>query len=103
MSNDAYSNMDADTKAAIHDNYIDEQTRQYEKRKELINKFMDGWAKYNKIPLFRNVIDAAVRGADPWDLIDKLIDVNVEQSEAIKNYLILHAYPSKIEIPKYGI
>jgi len=95
---DAYSNMDADTRAAIHDNYIDEQEREYQKRKELIEKFMDGWVKYNKIPLFRNVIEAAVRGADPWDIINWLVDMNTEQAERIKEYLTLHAYPQRIAI-----
>jgi hypothetical protein len=94
--NDAYSNMDADTRAAIHDNYIDEQEHYYQKRKELIEKFMDGWVRYNKIPLFRNVIEAAVRGADPWELIDKLIEVNEKQAKLIKEYLTLHAYSPKI-------
>lgn len=97
---DAYNNMDADTRAAIHDNYIDEQERQYQKRQELISKFMDGWVKYKTIPLFRNIIDAAVRGADPWDIINGLVDMNTEQAARIKEYLTLHAYPQRIEIKK---
>lgn len=97
---DAYGNTDADTRAAIHDNYIDEQERQHKKRIELINKFTDGWGRYNKIPLFRNVIDAAVRGADPWDIINWFVDMNTEQAERIKEYLTLHAYPQRIEIKK---
>jgi hypothetical protein len=97
---DAYSNMDAGTRAAIQDNYIDERERQLQKRSELIQKFTDGWGRYNKIPLFRNVIDAAVRGADPWDIISKLIDMNTEQAEAIRNYLTHHAYPQRTEINK---
>jgi len=92
--------MGADTRAAIHDDYIDEQERKYQKRRELISKFLDGWGRYNKIPLFRNVIDAAVGGADPWDIINKLVDINTEQAEAIRNYLTLHAYPQRIEINK---
>jgi hypothetical protein len=96
--NDAYSNMDADTRAAIHDSYIDEQEREYQKRAELVNKFTDGWGRYNKIPLFRNIIDAAVRGADPWDIINRLVEMNTEQAEAMKNYVLHHAYPQRIEI-----
>lgn len=97
---DAYSNMDADTRAAIHDNYIDEQERQLQKRAELINKFKDGWVRYNKIPLFRNIIDATVRGADAWDIINWLVDMNTEQAERVKEYLSMHAYPQRIEIKK---
>jgi hypothetical protein len=101
--NNAYGNMDADTRAAIQDNYTDEQERQHQKRIELINKFADGWGRYNKIPLFRNIVETAVRGTDPWDIISKLVDMNTEQAEAIRNYLILHAYPKRIEILKDGI
>ena len=100
---DAYHNIDGTTQAAIHDNYIDEQDRQDQKRRELISKFTDGWGRYNKIPLFRNIVESAVRGADPWDIINKLVDMNTEQVEAIRNYLTLHVYPKRIEILKDGI
>lgn len=83
MSNDAWTNMDADTRAAIHDSYVDEQERQYRKRAELVNKFMNGWDKYATVPLFRNIVEAAVRGADPWDIINKLVDMNTQQADAI--------------------
>jgi hypothetical protein len=95
---DAYSNMDADTRAAIQDNYIDEQERQLQKRAELLQKYTNGYDRYKKIPLFRNIIDAAVRGADPWDIINRLVDMNTEQAERFKEYLTLHAYPQRIEI-----
>lgn len=101
--NDAYNNMKADTRAAIQDNYIDERERHLQKRAELINKFTDGWSRYNKIPLFRNIIDAAVGGADPWDIINKLIDMNTDQADAIKNYLLHHSYPQRISANKDGI
>lgn len=65
----------------MFDNYVSEQERQDEKRKELIVKFANGWARYNREPLFRSVLDALVRGADPFEIIEKLIDHNVELAE----------------------
>ena len=55
--------------------------REYEKRKELIAKFANGWARYNTEPTFRSVLDALVRGAEPLVIIEKLIDHNLQLAE----------------------
>jgi len=85
--NDAFYNQDHATQAAIHDNYIDEQEREYNKRKELIEKFTDGWQKYNFDPLFRSVIESLVRGADVWTMLEKLFEMNIELSAKLKKLL----------------
>lgn len=58
----------------MFDNYVNEQERKDAKRKELIPKFKDGWARYSADPLFRDVIDALVRGDDPLHVIEILIE-----------------------------
>lgn len=99
MSN-AFHNLDSHTQAAIHDSAYDDRERQEIKRKELIEKFVNGWERYNKEPLFRNVIHALMAGAEPFDIIEKLIDMNKELSDNIREHLKLHAFPPKIEIKK---
>ena len=97
MSN-GFHNLDADTQAAMYDSMHDEQEKQEIKRRELIASFANGWERYSKEPLFRNIVEALTRGAEPFDIIEKLIDM--EMSDNIKKYLNLHAYPAKIEIKK---
>ena len=82
----------------LHDNWVDDRERKYEKRKELLSKFTDGGRRYNHEQLFRNVIDGLVHGTEPLKMIEILIDINKEQSDRIKEYLNLHAYPNKTEI-----
>lgn len=97
MSN-GFHNLDASTQAAMYDSMYDERERQEAKRKELIEKFLNGWERYNKEPLFRNVIHALMSGAEPFDIIEKLIDMNKELSDNIRTHLNLHAFPAKIEV-----
>lgn len=97
MSN-GFHNLDASTQAAMHDSMYDEQERQEAKRKELIEKFLNGWDRYNKEPLFRSIIHALMAGAEPFDIIEKLVDMNKELSDKIRDYLTLHAYPTRIEV-----
>lgn len=97
MSNE-FHNLDANTQAAMHDSMYDERERQEAKRKELISKFANGWERYNKEPMFRNIVESLMRGSDPFDIIEKLIDMNKELSDNIRGYLALHACPAKIEV-----
>lgn len=96
----ALHNQDADTKAAMYDEYYSEQERFEKKRTELLSKFTNGQFRFNNEHLFRQTIYALMKGADPLDLIEKLIDINKEQSDRIKEYLTLNAYPQRIEIKK---
>lgn len=93
MSN-RFHDLDASTQAAMYD----EQERQEAKRKVLIEKFLNGWERYNKEPLFRNIIHALMAGAEPFDIIEKLIEMNKELSDRIREYVTLHAYPARIEV-----
>lgn len=99
MSN-GFHNLDAHTQSAMYDSMYDEQEKQEIKRRELIEKFANGWERYSKEPLFRNIVEALTRGAEPFDIIEKLIDMNMEMSENIRQFLNLHAFPSKVEIKK---
>lgn len=92
--NDAYYNQDQATRTAIEDNYISEQEREYEKRKQLLDKFLDGATRYNLEPLFRQVIEALVRGADSWEIIEKLLEMNKSLSD--KTRKLIEQWPSHI-------
>lgn len=96
----AFHNQDAATQAAMMDSYYDEQERQYEKRKELLAKFMDGGRRYNEDQLFRNVIEGLVRGADPLEIIEKLIVLNKDLQERIREHLLYNNRPGGIIKPK---
>jgi hypothetical protein len=93
-----FNNLDASTQAAMYDSVQDEQERQYLMRKALIEKFLNGWDRYNKEPLFRNIIEALMHEVEPFEIIGKLIDMNKELSDRIREFVTLHAYPSKIEV-----
>jgi hypothetical protein len=93
-----FHNLDASTQAAMYDSAQDEQERQYLMRKALIEKFLNGWERYNKEPLFRNIIEALMHEVEPFVIIEKLIDMNKELSDRIREYVTLHAYPSRIEV-----
>lgn len=93
-----FHNLDSRTQSAIHDSSYDERERQEIKRKELIEKFLNGWERYNKEPLFRNIIHALMAGAEPFYIIEKLIEMNKELSDRFREYVTLHAYPSRIEV-----
>lgn len=93
-----FHNLDASTQAAMYDSIQDERERQYLMRKALIEKFLNGWDRYNKEPLFRNIIEALMREADPFEIIEKLIEMNKELSDRIREFVTLHAYPSRIEV-----
>lgn len=97
MSN-RFHNLDASTQAAMYDSIYDEQEQQEAKRKALIERFQNGWDRYNKEPLFRNIIHALMAEAEPFDIIEKLIDMNKELSDNVREYLTLHAYPARIEV-----
>lgn len=95
-----FHNLDQVTKAAMYDEYYSEQEQFEKKRAELLSKFMNGYNRFNNDHLFRKVVEALLRGANAFDLIEKLIDINKEQADAFKEYLNLHAYPQRIEIKK---
>lgn len=80
----------------LHDNWVDEQERQHEKRKELLSKFIEGGRRYNNEQLFRHVIEGLVSGADPLEIIEQLININKDLQDKINEYLLYHAAPAKI-------
>jgi len=93
---DAYYNQEAAIQDVMQDNYYDEQERQHQKRVQLLSKFLNGGQRYNNETLFRNVIEGLVRGADPLEIIEKLMDMNNELHGRIKEYLLYHASPTRI-------
>lgn len=96
--NDAYHNSD-NMMSDGHHNWVDQQEREFKKRQELIQKFIDGNKRYIKEPLFRRVIDALVQDCDVWDIINKLVEMNKSQSDII--FKLLQQWPS--HIPPTGI
>lgn len=48
------------------------------KTKEILQKFTDGESKYKESALFHRVIEMLVRNQDPFDIIEKLLDMNAD-------------------------
>lgn len=96
----AFHNLDPDTQAAMYDSVQDERERWYAKRKELLEKFVNGNWRYNNEHIFRSIIEALMRDADPLVVIDKLIEMNKDLQDRFKEYIAINAYPHRIEIKK---
>lgn len=79
----------------------DNQEQEYTKRRNILEKIIDGGgARYNSDPLLRNVIESLLRGADSWEIIGKLIQMNDELTRKFK--ILLTKWPSK-DYPDMGI
>lgn len=95
-----FHDLDPDTKAAMYDSVIDERERWYAKRKELLEKFINGHWRYNNEHIFHSIIEALMRDADPLVVIDKLIEMNKELHDRFMEYAKLNTFPQRIEIKK---
>lgn len=72
------------------------------KREEVIAKFTKEFAEsnYNTDPAFRQVIEALIRGVDPYTIIERLIEDRKSLVEKMEYFLKYHSYPQPIVIPK---
>jgi len=72
--------------------------RDYAIRKgKVLEKFnADFFEKYMHNALYRNVYEALIRDADPYEIIEKLIDINTDQYQKIKELVELHGAPKII-------
>lgn len=54
--------------------------RDYAIRKgKILERFtQDFYTKHNRNPLYINVLEALIRDADPYEIIEKLIEINAE-------------------------
>ena len=96
--NNNYPNQDAGSRCAIEDVTISQEEKEYNKRLELIQKFQSDWKRYNSEPLFRNIIEAIVRGAEPWDIINQLIDMNAKGAELRVKLLTYGTFPHDFQL-----
>lgn len=71
--------------------------RDYAIRKgKVLEKFnADFFEKYMHNALYRSVYEALIRDADPYEIIEKLIDINSEQYQKIQELVTLMP-PQKI-------
>ena len=60
----------------------------HDKIVELVNKFDNGVERYNRSPLFNQVINSLARDADPLKIIDQLINVAEQSQNALEDHLI---------------
>jgi len=71
----------------------EKREQEYMKRRQLLEKIIDGGgASYNSDPLLRKVIESLLRGADSWEIIGKLLQMNDELVRKFK--LLLSEWPS---------
>lgn len=59
----------------------------YSKTSECIAKFKNGNHRYQQSALFNQVVQMLVRGVDPYDVIDHLVQVNEDTLNAFTQYL----------------
>lgn len=59
--------------------------RDYAIRKgKILERFtQDFYTRHNRNPLYINLLEALIRDADPYEIIEKLIDINAEQYQKI--------------------
>ncbi len=70
---------------------------QYRKTDEIISKFKKGQERYLRSPLFNKVVQMMVRGIEPFDIIDQLICMNEDTSNAFQQYMHRDTRPVMIE------
>ena len=73
--------------------------RDYAIRKgKVLERFKEGFfERFMHNALYRNVYEALIRGADPYEIIEKLIDINDEQFQKIKELVELMP-PTKLKL-----
>jgi len=71
---------------------MNEQDR-YQKTKEVIGKFKNGEERYRNSPTFNVVVQMLVRGADPYEVIDQLINTTDDTTAALHQYMQRTAPP----------
>ena len=54
---------------------------------EIIRKFKNGEERYHKSPELHAVVHSLVNGADPYEIIDKLIQLNENTKELLHKTL----------------
>lgn len=64
-----------------------QQKNYHAKRVEMLNKAIDGAKRYNLDPLFREVIEALVQDKSEWDIIEKLLEMNISLKDKIHSLL----------------
>jgi hypothetical protein len=57
------------------------------------------FTKHMHNALYRNIYELLIRDADPYDIIEKLIEINDEQYKKIHELIVLMP-PTKIKIPE---
>jgi methanogenic corrinoid protein MtbC1 len=69
-----------------------------DKIKKLVEQFPEGHARYKADALFNNIVQSLARGADPYEIIDKLI---ITTNDVIKkNIELAKAKPLRFIIDK---
>lgn len=65
--------------------------RDYAIRKgKILERFtQDFYTRHNKNPLYINVLEGLIRDADPYEIIEKLIDINAEHFAKIQELIRL--------------
>lgn len=65
----------------------------YNKTEEIINKFKNGKERYQKSALFNTIVQMLVRGVDEYEIIDDLINVTQDSTNALEQYMYRDTRP----------
>jgi hypothetical protein len=64
------------------------EKEQYElKKREVLDKFIDAYRRFNFDPSFRPIVELLMRDHNPYEIIEKLLDHNQEYRDLIKQYV----------------
>lgn len=78
---------EAECKGCKYYTEIDREYHQFNQNiVSIIDKFKNGEERYRTSVLFNNVIQMLLRGAEPLDIIDKLITMNENTQKAFQEY-----------------
>ena len=72
----------------------------YQKTEEVINRFKNGRERYHRSALFNKVVQMLVRGVDEYEIINDLINITQDSTNALEQYIYRDDRPIIIDPDK---
>lgn len=73
----------------------------HERRIDLLSKITNGVDNYHTHAIWQKVVDSLAMGADPLMIIEQLIDINIVQSERMRDIVTHHAQPMRVSVDMF--
>jgi len=74
---------------------INSEAEYRSKKDQVLQKFKKQFVETNYLndPMFHSIIELLIRGADPYEIIEMLIDDKKEMIKRVKEFMELHGQP----------